>query len=150
MLRQQSSPSLGMWKWPEFSCKHLGWGHTSAQNAFVVTHFVICGNCGIPENMCWKETVLSQTIMDTIARCHKVHYNGHILCARMTPALLCTLSRTTDFIKFATNKLNFGSTLHDWTITLHIMLNLNFIFEPHRPTEIAELKTTSVNQEKVL
>jgi hypothetical protein len=35
----------------------LGWGHTSAQSTSVVTHFVTSGNCGIPENMCWKETV---------------------------------------------------------------------------------------------
>jgi hypothetical protein len=28
-------------------------------------HVVTSGNCGIPENMCWKEMVLSQTIMDT-------------------------------------------------------------------------------------
>jgi hypothetical protein len=58
----------------------------SAQNVSVVMHFVTSGNCGIPENMCLKETVLSQTIMDTVARFHKVHYNGCILCARVAPA----------------------------------------------------------------
>jgi hypothetical protein len=65
----------------------LGPSHTTAQNASVVTHFVTSGNCGIPENMCWKEIVLSQTIMDTVARFHKVRYNGRILCARVAPAL---------------------------------------------------------------
>jgi hypothetical protein len=65
----------------------LGPSHTSAQNASVVTHFVTSGNCGIPENMYWKETVLSQTIMDAVARFHKVRYNGRILSACVALAL---------------------------------------------------------------
>jgi hypothetical protein len=31
--------------------------------------------------------VLSQTIMDTVARFHKVRYNERILCSRVAPAL---------------------------------------------------------------
>jgi hypothetical protein len=58
----------------------------NAQNASVVTPFVTSGNCDIPENMCWKETVFSQTITDTVARFHKVLYNGRILCARVAPS----------------------------------------------------------------
>jgi hypothetical protein len=63
-----------------------GPSHTSAQNSSVLRHFVTAGNCGRPENMCCKETVLSQTIMDIVARFHKVRYNGRILSARVAPA----------------------------------------------------------------